>query len=181
MEKQYHQILKDADEDLCVPTATPKIPVVFNARSIPCFICQLPMRHPYRHAIMIHLTWYTAPEYACFHCKQQLTRLNHHIQNIHPDFYSEAKVGPEKYQMWEQLLNGLLRELARILEVSYPEGLTNFVNSLDILGNKTYGAAKNPEFRAEEIFNAEIFCQINKLSKFNLRFSTTLAKHTYIH
>ncbi|CAC5366892.1 unnamed protein product [Mytilus coruscus] len=141
------------------------------------------MRHPFRHTAKFHLPWYVAAESACFHCKQQfaqVTMLIHHINNVHPEVESDAKFVPVKYQIWVQLINGLLRELARILEVSYPDGLIHFVSCLNIPGNKMYGASQNLTFRTEEVFLADIFCQINNLSKFNFNIFDNFGQ-TYIH
>ncbi|CAG2221428.1 tatD [Mytilus edulis] len=169
-EEQYHQLVKEADEDPCIPPAAPEVLVPCPPRCKLCFICQLPMRHPFRHTAKLHLPWYVAAESACFHCKQQfaqVTMLKHHINDTHPEVDSEAKFGPDKYQMWVQLVNGLLRELARMLEVSYPDGLVNFINCLNIAGNVSYGASQELTFRTEEVFLADIFCQINNLPKFS--------------
>ncbi|CAG2215848.1 unnamed protein product [Mytilus edulis] len=155
-EEQYHQIVKEADEDPCIPLTTPEV-------LVPC---------PPRSA-----------ESACFHCKQQfpqVTMLKHHINNIHPEVESEAKFGPDRYQMWVQLINGLLRELARILELSYPDGLINFISCLNIPGNERYGASQDLTFRTEEVFLADIFCQINNLPKFNFNIFDSFGQ-TYIH
>ncbi|CAC5409903.1 tatD [Mytilus coruscus] len=182
-EEQYHQMVKEADEDLGIPLTTPDVPVQCPPKCKPCFICQLPMKHPFRHTAKFHLPWYVAAESACFHCKQQfaqVTMLIHHINNVHPEVESDAKFGPDKYQMWVQLINGLLRELARILEVSYPDGLIHFVSCLNIPGNKMYGASQNLTFRTEEVFLADIFCQINNLSKFNFNIFDNFGQ-TYIH
>ncbi|CAG2221423.1 unnamed protein product [Mytilus edulis] len=152
--EQYHQLVKEADEDPCIPPTAPEV-------LVPC---------PPRNTAKLHLPWYVAAESACFHCKQQfaqVTMLKHHINDTHPEVDSEAKFGPDKYQMWVQLVNGLLRELARMLEVPYPDGLVNFINSLNIAGNVSYGASQELTFRTEEVFLADIFCQINNLPKFS--------------
>ncbi|CAC5378169.1 unnamed protein product [Mytilus coruscus] len=49
-EEQYHQIVKEAYEDPCIPLTTHEVPVACPSRCLRCFICQLPMRHPYLHA-----------------------------------------------------------------------------------------------------------------------------------
>ncbi|CAG2208693.1 tatD [Mytilus edulis] len=141
------------------------------------------MRHPFRHTAKLHLPWYVAAESACFHCNlqfSQVTMLKHHINETHPEVDSEAKFGPDKYQMWVQLVNGLLRELARMLEVSYPDGLVNFINCLNIAGNVSYGASQELTFRTEEVFLADIFCQINNLPKFSFNIFNNFGK-TFIN
>jgi len=84
-----------------------------------------------RHSLATHLPWYIGPFTTCWSCKKQESksnRLNFHIKEHHT---LEEKTRWEEHEYgesWVNLINGLFREIARVMEVAFPDGLVRIVN-----------------------------------------------------
>ncbi|CAC5358488.1 unnamed protein product [Mytilus coruscus] len=82
-----------------------------------CDICFHTFTNPRRHTIQTHLPWYVAPETACWICgtqEQTANFLSKHITRCHPTNSIDATF-KNREVMYAELMNGLLRELARAL------------------------------------------------------------------
>ncbi|CAC5425679.1 tatD [Mytilus coruscus] len=83
-----------------------------------CDICFHTFTYPRRHTIQTHLPWYVAPETACWICgtqEQTANFLSKHITRCHPTNSIDATF-KNREVMYAELMNGLLRELARALD-----------------------------------------------------------------
>ncbi|CAG2185742.1 tatD [Mytilus edulis] len=105
-----------------------------------CLLCPLKARHPARHALDKHLPWYFSPQTACWCCSMQERRLEYHGKEHHTDderfMWDEDEYG----ESWVQLMNGLLRELAVLNNVEYPDGLVKHVSEImaDVKTNRNF-------------------------------------------
>ena len=114
--------------------------IVLSERTTPCFMCNFPVRHPARHAITSHIPWYSSPEFSCFHCHlafPQRKLLDQHINIKHTDINLAARF-QNNQDYWVELLNALLREISRTLGLQYPDGLLDYMNSINFHHNKIF-------------------------------------------
>ena len=97
-----------------------------------CMICGKRDDHPKRHCIAEHLPWYVAPFTACWLCKSQLVQPNALLRHGREKHSPDDKINfsePEFGTTWTHLMNGFLYELARLLNIQFPDGLVSFLDA----------------------------------------------------
>lgn len=161
MEQQHEEL--DYEDDMYDPSEQRLVrhrgAASDNSRRTECDICYKKFTNPRNHALQAHLPWYVAPNSACWICGiQELKFLDKHIRNRHPTNQSDAKFD-NRQQMFVELLNGLFRELARILEVSLPAGLEDKINR----HMRVRTQAPPKEYLAYEKPLVDLFIQLNHL------------------
>ncbi|VDI00835.1 Hypothetical predicted protein [Mytilus galloprovincialis] len=143
-----------------------------------CLLCPLKARHPARHALDKHLPWYFSPQTACWGCSMQERRLEYHGKEHHTAderfMWDEDEYG----ESWVQLMNGLLRELAVLNNVEYPDGLMKHVSEI-MADVKT-----NRNFTEQELSLVRLFNRLNDypaLQGKKLKSKSVYSLHSLIH
>ncbi|CAG2227663.1 tatD [Mytilus edulis] len=124
-----------------------------------CDICFHTFTNPRRHTIQTHLPWYVAPETACWICgtqEQTANFLNKHITRCHPTNAIDATF-KNREVMYAELMNGLLRELARALGTSFPVGLEEKLNAIMRIRTQL----PPTEFHISEVKLVDSFLKLN--------------------
>ncbi|CAC5376097.1 unnamed protein product [Mytilus coruscus] len=147
-----------------------------------CDICFHTFTNPRRHAIQTHLPWYVAPETACWICgtQEQTTNfLNKHITRCHPTNSVDATF-KNREVMYDELMNGLLRELARALGTSFPVGLEEKLNAIVRIRTQL----PPTEFHISEFKLVDAFLKLNCLepaSNYKIPATPLLKIHHILH
>jgi len=142
-----------------------------------CTLCGERCTHLGRHAIR-HLPWFWHAYTACWICQTQHTNkevLQQHVRDQHNGKDDSVMFnGESRKEEWVELANGCLREITRLLELEYPQGLIDLSNTT--LNPQHYRFTK---FNASDIELCQAFISYNELSitEYSILTSTSTFDH----